>query len=73
METLAETFANNKIFFLSGLFGVAYLVLATLMWKAYFPSARSVDHKNMMSIVHSLGFIIYHPAIQMAFTVEKRR
>lgn len=58
METLAEIFANNKTFFLSGLFGVAYLVLAALMWKAYFPSARSVGHKNMMSIVHSLRFII---------------
>lgn len=55
---LAETFANNKTFFLSCLFGVAYLVLAALMWKAYFPSARSVDQKNIMSIVHSFRFII---------------
>lgn len=58
MESLAETFANNKNLFLSGLFGVAYPVLAALMWKAYFHSARSVDHKNMMSIIHSLRFII---------------
>lgn len=58
MESLAETFANNKTFFLSVLFGVAHLVLAVLVCKAYFPSARSVDHKNMMSIVHSLQFII---------------
>lgn len=43
-------------------FSLVYLVLHILCWQhwcgRHIFTARSVDHKNMMSIVHSLRFII---------------
>lgn len=72
MESLAETFANNKNLFSFWFIWCCISCVGSTDVEGIF-SLCSVSGSQEYDVYCPLLAIHYHPAIQMAFTVEKRR